>query len=147
MPPVTEPGDGNATGPVQLGAVTFTWGPYRVQRQRRPNVYRQQGINAWLLNDYGWNPTTYTLECYATDDTPGHFPDPSVVAQIAQQFAQPTAVVPLLVPYMGIADTVRLVTLTDETDSTKGPGEVTFSLELEECAGPVTTVQQTQSGT
>ena len=126
------------TGPVRLGTVTFAWGPYRVQRVAQPNVYRQHGVNAWLLNYYGWLPRTYTLEGYATEQGPPYWRDPSLVAQLQAQFPRPTSVVPLLVPYQGIATTVRLIRLQDETDSTRGPGEVTFRLELEEADGPLT---------
>lgn len=141
---VGEPGSGGAgttdfgAGPVQLGAVTFAWGPYHINRVRQPNVYRQQGINAWLLNDYGELPRAYILEGYATEQGAPYWPDPTLLAQISAQFPTGTSVVPLLVPYMGINTTVRLVRLTDDTDSTRGPGEVTFRLEVEECDGPLT---------
>jgi hypothetical protein len=125
-------------GPVKIGALSFPWGPYHVNRVRQPNVYRQQGINAWLLNDYGELPRAYLLEGYATEKGAPYWPDPSQVAQINAQFPTGTTAVPLLVPYMGINTTVRLLRLTDDTDSTHGPGEVTFRLEVEECDGPLT---------
>lgn len=144
MPALTTPGgDGSlpsgSAGPVRLGDLTFTWGPYHVNRVRQPNVYRQNGINAWLLNDYGVLPVQYILEGYATGDDAPYWPDPSQIDRIVALFGDPLAVVKLLVPYQGIATTVRLVRLTDDTDSTKGPGEVTFRLELEEADGVLTT--------
>lgn len=139
MPARTGTGTLYTPGPVQLGDVTFAWAPYHVNRVRQPNVYRQQGINAWLLNDYGELPTAYILEGYATADGPPYWPDPALVDRIAAQFPGGTSVVKLLVPYQGITATVRLVRLTDDTDSSHAPGEVTFRLELEEADGPLTT--------
>lgn len=143
MPALTTPGGGGAlgvssAGPIQLGTMRFSWGPYHINRVRQPNTYRQQGINAWLLNDYGILPNQYILEGYATGNDAPYWPDPTLIDQINALFSDPLAAVKLLVPYQGIATTVRLVRLTDDTDSTKGPGEVTFRLELEEMDGALT---------
>jgi len=132
-----------SAGPIQLGPLRFAWGPYHVNRVRQPNVYRQQGINAWLLNDYGMLPLQYILEGYATANDAPYWPDPTLIDQINAVFSDPLAAVKLLVPYQGIATTVRLVRLTDDTDSTKGPGEVTFRLELEEADGVLTSREGT----
>lgn len=142
MPPTEEgtvPLDAGASGPIRLGSLTFAWGPYRVQRVAQPNVYRQQGINAWLLNDYGMLPTTYTLVGFGTESAAPYWPDPTIIDQIGAVFAAQWAV-KLQCPYQGIAAMVRLVRLTDETDSsTQGPGEVLFTAELEEADGVFTT--------
>lgn len=139
---VNDPGStGSGTtpsGPVRLGSLTFQWSPHHIRRVKRPNVYRQNGINAWLLNDYGWMPDAYTLEGYLTGDLVPFWPDPTLRDQIVAQFTDPTTVVKFQAPYMGISTTVRLISLTDDTDSSRAPGEVTFSLELEEADGQVT---------
>lgn len=145
MPALTDSaaGAGTATGnsganPVQLGSLRFSWSPHHINRVIKPNVYRQMGINAWLLNDYGMNPVAYVLEGYATSGNVPYWPDPALVAQIDAQFPTPTSVVKLLVPFMGIATTVRRVQQTDDTNSMTAPGEVTFRLDLEEADGPLT---------
>lgn len=125
-------------GPVQIGTFVLPFGPYKVSRVKQPNTYKQQGMNAWLINTYGWLPETYTLTGYCTGTQPEFWSDASMRQSIIEQFVDPAAVVPLLVPYQGINGTVRLVRLTDDTDSTSAVGETVYTLELEEADGQVT---------
>jgi len=124
--------------PVQIGTVTLPFGPYRVTRTRAPAVVRQDGIGASFLWSYGAQPDRFVLEGYATSPEPPYFSDGEEIERIVQQFPDGTAAVPLLVPYRGIHQTVRLVSVTDDADSMQGPGEVAYRFEFEACDGPFT---------
>ncbi|MDE2022134.1 MAG: hypothetical protein KGI71_04490, partial [Patescibacteria group bacterium] len=125
---------------------TLPFGPYKVTRVKQPNTYKQQGINAWLLNNYGWLPESYVITGYATGPSDPFWADASMREQIAQQFSDPAAVVTFKVPYQGIGTTVRLVRLTDDTDSSTAAGETVYTLELDEADGQMTSRAPATSG-
>lgn len=121
---------------VTIGLGKLPYGPRRVSVSQKNNVVEQLTMGAVYVFAYGRMPREYKFEGWSN----GGDTQASYIYHILASFPDEQAVADLMVPALGIIDTVRLVDYNIQGDAQTAPGEPYYSLTLRTCGGQVTRI-------